>query len=94
MVNWVMVGRLAGMGHIYTLPINTNSSPHIPRGKVAGLFRPRSTSTIINSYITPQVTIIPPITIITTYITLLKYMTTLSTSLIFMNTFIYMMRSK
>ena len=76
MVTWVMGGRAAGLGHISTSPITTNSFSCIARGKMAGLFRPRSTSTTMKYYKSPQVSIIatsiyPPIIIIINDITLL-----------------------
>ena len=87
MTNWVMGGRVDGMGPLPNSPITNNSFSHFARGKVAGLFRPRSTSTIINSCIHPRVTIIktyiyPPIIIIITDINLL----------FLMNSFLYMTR--
>ena len=80
MVTCVMGVIVAGMGTIYTSITTTKIFSDVARGKVAGIFRPRYTSVIINSYITPQVTIIvtyisPPVTIITTGITLLISMT-------------------
>ena len=88
-VTWVMGGLLAGMVPISTSPITINSFFHISRGIVAGLFRPRSTSDIINTYITPLISIImnyisPPVTIITTYTTPLRAMTTIPYSLVTM----------
>ena len=53
-----MWGIVAGLGPISTFPITNNSLYHIAGVKVAGIFRPRSTSTIINYYIPPQVFII------------------------------------
>ena len=84
MFTWVMGGIVDGMGHISNSPITTNSFSYIVKVKVAGLFIPRSTSTNINYYIHPRVSIImtsiyPPIRIIRTYITLL----------FFVNPFIY-----
>ena len=86
---------MAGMEPISTYPITTNSFYNVARLNMAGIFRPISTTSIINSYITPKVTIIttyilPPITIITTDITHIGSITTISTSLVFMDIFIYM----
>ena len=90
MVNWVMGGRVVGLGPISISPITTNILFHIERRRVDGIFRPISTSSIINTSITPIVTIIqtfisPPITTTTSDITPLGAMTTLSYYLIFMN---------
>ena len=80
MFTWVIGGGgLDGMGPKSNSPITTNSFYHIAGGKLAGLFRPISTSTIINYYIPPQVSIIttsvyPPIIIIITDITILFFM--------------------
>ena len=84
---WVVLVRVAGLGPIPTSTIATNSFSLIDRGKLAGILRPRYTSTIINSYISPRFDIIttsipPPIFIIKTGITLL----------FFMKIFIYMTR--
>ena len=99
MVTWVMGGRVDDTGYISTYQITNNSLSNVSRGKVDGLFRSISTSSIINYYITPQFTIIKtyiltPTTIITTDITLSIYMTNISTSLVFMDIFIYRTRSK
>ena len=91
MFTWVIGGGgLEGMGPKSNSPITTNSFYHIARVKVPGIFRPGSTSAIINSYIPPRFAIImncipPPITIITTDVTLLRSVTTISTSLFFVN---------
>ena len=90
MVNYGMGVILSVLGSISTFPITTNSFSHIARVKVPGIFRPGSTSAIINSYIPPRFAIImnfipPPITIITTDVTLLRSVTTISTSLFFVN---------
>ena len=84
MVNWVMGVIGAVLGPIYTSPITTNSLSHIVRGKLSGLFRPISTSDIINYYIPPWVSIIPayifpPISIIKTDITIVFSWTISST---------------
>ena len=87
MVTWVMGGRVSDMGHKSTSPINIRSFFHIARGRVDVIFRTIFTSAIINTYITPLVTIIttsisPTFTIIETYITSIGVMTTISYSLI------------
>ena len=58
MFTWVMWGILSGMGPLSDSNTITNNFSRILRGKVADLFISRSTSTIINSYIPPIVTII------------------------------------
>ena len=78
MLTWFMGGQVAGLGHIHNSPITTKSFTHIARGKVTGLFIPKSTSAIINYYITPWFSIIttsiyPPTAIIKTDITLLFF---------------------
>ena len=82
MVTWVMVGRSSGLGHISTSTITLNSFLHIAKGRMAGLFRPISTSAIIKNYITPLVTIITTsisstVTIIVTDITSIGAITTI-----------------
>ena len=74
-----MGGRVACLGPVPKSPTTTNSFYHIVREKLNGIFRPRSTSTTIKSYINPRVTIITtsiftPIIIIRTDITLLFFM--------------------
>ena len=81
------------MGPISTSIITINSFFHILIVRVTSRFRPRSTSSIINTSITPIVTIIttyisPPVTIIATDITLLGAMTTISYSLILTKIFV------
>ena len=56
-VNWVMGGGVAGLGPISNSPITTNSFSNVSRGKVSGIFRPRSMSVIINSYISVNLTV-------------------------------------
>ena len=75
MVTWVMGGRSAGLGPIYTSPRTTNSFYNVARGKVSSRFRLISSYVSIKSYITPQVTIIT--TYIYPYITIIKNDTTL-----------------
>ena len=58
MVAWNMGVRVAGMGPISISSITTNSFSHIARVRVDGLFKPRSTSSVINYYITPWAAII------------------------------------
>ena len=87
MDTWVMGLIVAGLGHISTSPITTNSFSCIAGLKVAGLFIPISTSTRINSYIPPLDVIIttsisPPIIIIITDTTLI----------FFVNIFLYITR--
>ena len=93
MFNWVMGGRVDGLGTIYISQATINSFFNISRGRLAGTFRPISTSVTINTYITPIFTIIktyisPHITIIATDITPLRSMTTISYSLKTMNYFV------
>ena len=87
MSTFVMWGRDAGMGTIYTYTITTRSFLHILRERMAGVFRPIYTSYTIITSITPLVTIITtsislPITIITTDITHIGAMTNISYSII------------
>ena len=87
MVTWVMGGRVSGMGPISGSVITIESFYMIWRGWVSGIFVPRSTSTIINTYTTPLFTMIttyisPPITITDTDITPLNAITNISYSLI------------
>ena len=93
-VTWVMGVIVAGLETISTSPVITNSLSNTARVKMAGIFRTRYTSAIINYYIIPQITIIDtsilaPITTITTDTTILISKTTESTSLLIMNIFIY-----
>ena len=86
---WVMGERVAGLGPISTSTITTDSFSHIVRGKVSGLYKHKSTFSIINSYTPTWFAIIttsisPPITVIKTDINLLS----------FMKIFIYRMRRK
>ena len=65
---------MAGLEPISTSQITINSFSMFARGRVAGILRPRSTSSIINTYITSLSAIIttyisPIVTIITTHIT-------------------------
>ena len=53
MVALVMGGRVVGLGTISTSPITIVSLSRIGREKMDGPFRPISTSSITNSYITP-----------------------------------------
>ena len=87
MVTWVMGGRVGSMGPISTSTITINSLYKRLRGGVYGIFRPRSTSTIINTYIVPYVTIIgtytsPPVNIIAPGTTPISSTTTIYYSLI------------
>ena len=99
MVTWFMGGRVAGMGPISTSQITTNSLSNVVRGISDGIFRPISTSDIINFYITPQVAtiatyILSSHKIITTDTPLLISMTTISTSLVLMKISIHRTRRK
>ena len=90
MVTWVMGEIVNGLGPISNYQNTINIFSNIARGGVAGIFRPRSTSTIIITYITPILNSImtyssPPIPIIATDITPLSAMTTTSYSLITIN---------
>ena len=90
METWVMRVRVGSMGPISRSTTTINSLYNIAGGIVYGIFRHRSTSTIINTDILPHVTIIatyisPPVTIIATDIPPLSAMTTISYSLIPMN---------
>ena len=92
MLTWFMGVIVAGIVPISNSPINVNSLLHTERGRVSGLFRHISTSDIINTYITPIVTIIttyifPPFTIIATDIDPLGVMITIYYYLIDMNIF-------
>ena len=73
-----MGGQVADLGPISTSLVTTKSFYCIVRRKLAGLFRPRSTSNTIKSYIPPQfptitTSVSPPIIIIITGITLLFF---------------------
>ena len=75
MVTWVMRVIVASLVSISASPITNRIFSYVAREKVAGLFRPRSMSVIITSYISPLVAIIvisiyPPISIIKTDVTL------------------------
>ena len=83
MFTWVMGGIVAGMGPLSTSTIAINTFSTIARGDVAVLLTHKSTSVIINTYITPIVTIIITyistiVTIISNCITPLIAMTTIS----------------
>ena len=82
MFTWVMGGRVSGMRPILNSPITINHLYNILKIRVAGILRPKSTSSIFNTYTTPIITItttyITPITTITTYTTPLIAMTTIS----------------
>ena len=58
MVTQVFRVRVSSMGHISISPITTNSFSNVVRVKLSALFRPISTSAMINYYITPQVAIV------------------------------------
>ena len=79
--------KLAGMVNIATSTITTSRLYCIETGIVTGLFRPILISTIINSYISPQVAIkntyiyLPIIIIIITDTTPLFFMKSFSTQL-------------
>ena len=99
MFNWVMGGIVAGLGNLSTSKIVINTFSTIERVGVAGFLTPKSTTVIINTYITPIVTIIitymlPLFTIIATYVTPLIAMNNISYSLIFMNIFVNRKRIK
>ena len=78
-----MVGRVNGLGYISTSQMTINIFSTISRGGVAGPFRPRSTSFIINTYITTLITIIttyisPLVNIVASHITPIITMITIS----------------
>ena len=96
-VAWVMGGRVSGLGPISTSPTTISSFSNISRGRVSGILRRISKSTIINTYITPLVTITttyisPLITIINTHRTSITAITTILYSIIFMEICVNRMR--
>ena len=80
--------RVAGLIHISTSTITTNTLSMILKIRVDGLLRPKSTSYTITTYITPI------ITIITTYITPIITMITIYYSLITIKQFVNRTRTK
>ena len=73
MITCDMGGRVDGLGNITTSSVTINTFYKIPRGRVAGILRPISTSATINNNTTPLVNtittyILPLITIIYTNI--------------------------